>query len=185
MLRPKNTIIWKSIPFLLEDQRYSLLSRITVFGQSSGTQPLYLHARNEMSLPQRALRENKNYHWSFKRKGEFHLIVFFASIPRQLVIMIYSICFLNPLAHSRFLPLDNVKRAWHRPFTSTCLIGNPKSEIKLKWFIMEQVWWPFSCSCFFVLLSLNKVFLCTIIIYWTFAEYSSLNKITLPVAEPL
>ena len=83
--RPKNTIIWKSIPFLLEDQRYSLLSCTTVFGQSSRMKLLYLHARNAMSLPQRALRESKNYRWSFKRKGEFHLIVFFASIPRQLV----------------------------------------------------------------------------------------------------
>ena len=46
-VRAKNTIKWNS-PFLLKDQRYFLLSRITAFGQSSGMKLLYLHARNAL-----------------------------------------------------------------------------------------------------------------------------------------
>ena len=50
VLRPKNSIIWKSTPFLSKDKRYFLLSRITAFGQSSGMKLLYmyLHARNAL-----------------------------------------------------------------------------------------------------------------------------------------
>ena len=62
--------------------------------------------------------------------------------PRQLVPNNIQYMFLythNLIPTCTFNIIDNGKQAGHQPFTSPCLIRNPKSEVQLKLFIVSQV----------------------------------------------